>query len=67
MSSKFYMAMMECDVEKVNEQQALRLLAAMEELKSAVAGFGKVTYYEIKYEYQYRKAEHELKAAADNA
>ena len=58
---KFYIAMFEMDETKIKEQQANHIFSAMTELKTALTPGGKLAYYEVKSESQYRKAERELK------
>jgi len=58
---KFYFALMELDTDKVNEKNGMRIVSAMEELKTAFAGIGEVTYVEVAQEMEYRRVERELK------
>ena len=56
----FYVALIEFE-QKVEEHQGKRIVAAMNELKTAGKDVGNVTYYQVVNEGQYRKAEREFK------
>ena len=56
----FYVALIESNAE-VKEAEGKRFVAAMNELKEAGKQIGNVTYYQVKDEQQYRKAEHDFK------
>jgi len=54
----FYVALIEVETEKAG----LPFFAAMNDLKIEGKKIGNVTYYQVKHEAQYRKAEKEFKA-----
>jgi hypothetical protein len=54
----FYVALIEIDADKAG----LPIVAAMNDLKTEGKKVGNVTYYQVKDERQYRKAEKEFKA-----
>jgi hypothetical protein len=57
----FYVALIEVE-QKVEEVQGKRFVAAMNEFKASGEDIGNVTYYQVRDEHQYRKAEKEFKA-----
>lgn len=57
----FFVALIEADTH-CEENEGKRFVAAMNEFKEAGKAIGNVTYYQVRDERQYRKAEKEFKA-----
>ena len=57
---KYYMALFEIENEMSDESQGICVVNAMNQLRAAVAVVGKLKYYEVAHEEQYRKAEREI-------
>jgi hypothetical protein len=58
----FYVALIEIETDGITETHGSRFVGAMNRLKHTAEGIGNVTYYQVKDERQYRKAEKEFKA-----
>jgi len=63
MTKNFYFAMIEIDT-AITEDKGTKFVSAMSALKTSPGQYGKVTYYQIGRESEFRRVEQELKQAA---